>query len=213
MRKLNTYIISSLFVGITFSGCAKSSLTYTPPFNTKKTTTTKIINKEYNKAWDELINKLTDNSFVINNIDKESGFINLSFSTQNPYSYANCGSWEGYFKNLRGESTYEFLGTENARFTTLAGTTMINVESTKSLSGRINILLQKIENKKLKIKVNVKYILNGTNKNMIPYPPQTYYENWTVSFSSLQKGQVQIGKTQCRTNGVLETTLLSYISD
>lgn len=118
----------------------------------KKFPTTKVVNKEYSKAWDELVNNLTDNSFVINNMSKDSGFINISFSTTNPNTYADCGRWIGYFKNLRGEANYNFSGAESARFTTTHGTSMINVESTKSLSGRANILLQKIENKNKNLK-------------------------------------------------------------
>lgn len=147
MNKLIKYTLFTTSVVIAFSGCAQSSLSYTPPsnFNAEKIQTTKIVNKEYDKAWDELINNLSDNSFVINNMSKDSGFINISFSASNPNTYADCGRWNGYFKNLRGEATYNFSGAESARFTTMHGTTMINVESTKNLAGRANILLQKIE--------------------------------------------------------------------
>lgn len=48
---------------------------------------------------------------------------------------------------------------------------------------------------------------------MLVYPPQTDYINWTVGFSSTEKGQTQMGQTQCQTTGVLETELLNYISD
>ncbi|SKB57018.1 hypothetical protein [Malaciobacter marinus] len=215
MNKLVKYILFTTTVAIAFTGCAQSSLNYTPPsnFSAEKIPTSKIVNKEYGKAWDELVNNLTDNSFVINNMSKDSGFINISFSASNPNTYVDCGRWTGYFKNLRGEATYNFSGAESARFTTMNGTTMINVESNKSLSGRANILLQKIETKKQKMKVNVKYVLTGTNKNMVVYPAQTHYQNWTVGFSSHEKGQTQMGQTQCQTTGILETELLNYIAD
>lgn len=214
--KISTIILLTFFSIFIFTGCVQSSLNYTPPsnFNAEKIPTTKIINKEYNKAWDELVNNLTDNSFVINNINKDSGFINLSFSTSNPNTYVDCGRWVGHFKNLRVDETYNFSGADNARFTSKYGNSVINTVTTKELSGRINILLQKITEKDLKMKVNVKYILKGTNKNTLLYPIQTDYTNWDVVFSSKQAGRNTTGgQTQCQTTGVLEIELLNYISD
>lgn len=215
MKKWIKYGLVILTSSSIFTGCAESALNYTPPsdFNTEKISTTKIINKDYNKTWDELVNNLSDNSFVINNMNKDSGFINISFSVSNPSLYSDCGRWIGYFKNLNGEANYNFSGAENAKLSTMNGTSMINIISTKTLSGRANILIQKIEDKKQKIKVNVKYILSGVNKNMVVYPEQIYYTNWTVDFSSNERGHSQTGQTQCQTTGLLETELLKYISN
>lgn len=212
MKKTLTSLIA-LFLGILFSGCASGSLNYTPPssFEPNEIKNTKVINKTYEDSWKELINNLTENSFVINNMSKDSGFINISFSTNNPSQYIDCGEWNGHFKNMRGEANYNFKGEESTQFTSMHGTSMVNVISTKSLSGRINVLLQKVSEKQQKMKVNVKYVLTGTNKNMYVYPPRTNIVNWNVDFSTKNDGRAQGGQTQCQTTGYLEEQLLNYI--
>lgn len=212
--KMVKYLVVTLFITIGFSGCgATSNLNYTPPkqFNPNNIKNSKIVNKSFNEAWEELINNLTENSFVINNMNKDSGFINISFSSTNPSQYIDCGEWNGYFENMRGKANYYFKGEQSSQFTSMHGTSMVNTVSTKSLSGRINILLQKIEKAKQNVKVNVKYVLSGTNKYMYVYPPHTNYLNWSVGFSTKNSGQAQGGKTQCQTTGYLEEELLNYI--
>lgn len=214
MKKSVKIILSTVLV-LLFTACAQSTMNYTPPsnFNSNNIQTTKVINKDYNKAWDELVNKLSENSFVINNMSKESGFINLDFSITNPTKYVDCGRWNGHFKNLSGEANYNFSGVESSRYTNMAGTSMVNVESRKTLSGKINILLQKIEPMKQTYKINVKYVLSGIDTGHVVYPSQIVHQNWTVGFSSKERGRNSIGQIECQTTGMLEADLLNFISE
>lgn len=198
-----------------FTGCAQSALNYTPPsnFNPDDIQTTKTISKDYNKAWDELVNKLSDNSFVINNMNKESGFINLDFSVSNPVSYVDCGRWIGYTKNLTGEANYNFSGAESTRFSFISQS-LTNVQRQTTLSGKINILLQEVSPKKLMYKVNVRYVLSSIDTRYITYPAQIVPINWAVKFGSKERGRNDSGgQTECQTTGKLEADLLNFISE
>ncbi len=71
------------FVGalviVTCAGCA-GKLEYTPPTASYAVTNSKIVNKTKEEVWSELVPALAKKFFVINNIDKSSGLINISYS-------------------------------------------------------------------------------------------------------------------------------------
>ena len=212
MKKITLMAISSLLI-VFFSGCASSSLNYTPPKQLIKNeiVTNKIIYKDYEKAWNELINNLVDNSFIINNLDKESGFINVDYTLNDPINYVDCGEWQGYFKDLKYDEKYQFNGAESTNYITKYAYSIAKVKSNKNLSGKINILLQKLDDKKQNLKVNIKYVLQNKNVYNVLFPKKKKSINWKIEFDSKNKGYSKISKTQCQSKGVLEKEILNYI--
>jgi len=78
-----------MFLGIVMVGCAtqgKNTMSYT------EGSPVKIINEvqvdaPYSRVWDTLVRDLAKSFYVINNIDRESRLLNVSFTTADPESY------------------------------------------------------------------------------------------------------------------------------
>jgi hypothetical protein len=50
-----------------------------------------VVSKPQSQVWDILVKELSKSFYVINNIDKESRIINVSFSSNAPSEYVDCG--------------------------------------------------------------------------------------------------------------------------
>ena len=86
-----------LFFSISLmAGCAGQSAIYNLDYSLPEET---VINNEvvvlsdYDKTWSDLVGEMSKSFYVINNIDKESRLINLSFSINTNISdYVDCGN-------------------------------------------------------------------------------------------------------------------------
>ena len=63
---------------------------------------TKLIQKPRDAVWATSVPALSKQFFVINNLDKTSGLINLSYSGD-PEKYIDCGRITSFVKNAQGE--------------------------------------------------------------------------------------------------------------
>jgi len=210
---LSTIIV--LITIIIFGGCAKSQLTYTMPENIEniKIQTTKEVIGDYNKIWSTLIRNLSDTSFSVNNIEKDSGFINISFSSNNPNEFIDCGKWSGFFENMQTKEIYNFDAADNANFLSL-GDGVIRVNRVTELNGRINLSLQKIDNQKSMLKVNVRYVFTGKDyQTFLAYSYRNNISTWDITFDSKTIGKNKLGQTTCKSIGTLEKKLLSLVDE
>ena len=144
--------LPSLVMTILLSSCAveKKKLTenvgkYVPP-NIDDTffKNSVITNKNFNETWISVIDFVNDSFFNIENIDKDSGLIMLSFGLKEPENFIDCGDFE-YTLFFTGE---EFKGSyiEYAKSGLLA-----------VLEAKMNINIQKIDNESTKISINTNY--------------------------------------------------------
>ena len=74
-----------------------------PSFNVK------TVERSRDAVWNASVPELGKQFFVINNLDKSSGLMNISY-TGDPERYIDCGRITSYVKNARGERTYDFAG-------------------------------------------------------------------------------------------------------
>ena len=92
MNRIICLLIPSLII-ISLLGCATyptSSYVYMPP-NEVKYDNEAFVDKPFGVVWDELVEQLSKSFYVINNIEKASRIINVSFSTDTPEEYVDCG--------------------------------------------------------------------------------------------------------------------------
>ncbi len=75
-----------------------------------------VVNKQYPQVWDMLLKELSRSPYVIINIDKESRVINLSFSTNKPSEYADCGSTHRTYVQGYEIETYDFETADPSQF-------------------------------------------------------------------------------------------------
>ena len=164
-------ILSSLIITILLSTCAveKEKLTenvgkYVPPnidgINFKNFV---ITNKNFDETWTSVIDFVNDSFFKIENLDKDSGLLTLSFGSEEVENFIDCGDFE-YTLFFTGE---EFKGSyiEYAQRGLLA-----------VLEAKMNINIRKIDNESTKISINTNYTFS-TQHALGYYDPnlnQTY---------------------------------------
>jgi len=86
---------SYLFILLLLTSCASTpanfSSYYTPPTLTN-VQNNKSVDSNFDDVWDELVGDLAKTFYVINNIDKQSRLLNVSFRVaDNISSYIDCG--------------------------------------------------------------------------------------------------------------------------
>src|SRR3546814_18902843 len=73
------------------AGCAaQADLNYRKPTQ-PSLTNSRTVNAGFEETWDRLVRNLSSEFFVINNIEKASRIINVSFQTDSPDRYFICG--------------------------------------------------------------------------------------------------------------------------
>jgi len=163
-------LIPSLII-ISLLGCATptSSLVYIPP-NEVKYNNEAFVDKPFEVVWDELVEQLSKSFYVINNIEKASRIINVSFAIDTPEEYVDCGvsTREYGVKSNMSTYTYEVAESSFYKAASRAGTSSQfpsilgyqvdhNVNRETSLEGRANIFVAP-EGNGTKITVNCRYV-------------------------------------------------------
>lgn len=194
-----------LLAGSILSAC--SSLKYTLPDPVAKLENTKTINRSKEEVWDDLIPKLGKRFFVINNLDKDSGLINVSYSG-NPGTYIDCGKM--LIKNPDNkfqDSINVSVASESQDYA--SGGAIFNVRM--QLEGRVNLILQSLEQQKTLVSANTRYIVTKTltyrpSFMTLPNPPGPL----KISFNTGQRSTFSdpVNGVTCQSTGKLESDLL-----
>jgi hypothetical protein len=175
---------------------------YVPPETNVNQTIAKdsvIISKSEEEVWDKILKEITKSFFVINNIEKDSGFINLSY-TGDASKYVDCG----YYTNTQKQRYYLTQPSKSI----YSGSYRINsIDS--NLQGRINILVQDIESNKTSVTVNTRYIV--TISSSMYETMYGGYINDTV-VTNFDTGQFGSSKgIKCISHGLIEKEILSIL--
>jgi hypothetical protein len=192
------------------SGCITATANYQPPraFTVENS---KMVAQPFDAVWDQLVRQLSSDFFVINNIDKNSRLINLSFSAATPSNFVNCGHTARTFSNLRGERTYDYNTADSAQYEIKANGTGFGVVRTSRLEGRTNIYVAP-EEAGTRISVNTKYVINV---NLVATafdgrPGGSQQLTWDFSTKEPYAGAGPDPVT-CTANGSLEKRILNLV--
>lgn len=157
MKSTIRCILISL-VMLAMAGCA-SEYNYTPPTGTAALNNSIVIDKGKDEVWKEIVPALGKTFFVINNLDKESGLINISYSGD-PEKYVDCGRIHSLVSNLAGKRTYNFPASKaHQQYEILNNTGLWNIVRKMDLDGRMNIIVEELGPKQTKITANARYVL------------------------------------------------------
>ncbi|WP_036800826.1 hypothetical protein [Photobacterium marinum] len=195
-------------ISITLAGCATSNLNYSNPqtYNIKNQ---EIINESFDVVWDRLVKNLSSDFFVINNIEKNSRIINVSFSTNKPSDYVDCGTSTREFSNAHGKKTYTYDPSDSARYTfTNSQGNAFNATRTSRLNGRTNIYLAP-EGDGTIVNVNTKYVVDVDIKYHNFSNQYAGNDNFIFDFSTKTDFSTLDGVT-CTARGNLEQRILNY---
>jgi hypothetical protein len=205
MKKYTLIVIMAMVTG----GCVAGKVTYIPPTDVYQTTNSISVNKSRSDVWKQIIPSLGNSFFVINNLDKESGFINISY-TGNPQKYVDCGVIKSYVSNAHGERNYSFPGSiAYKEYETMHNGQYSFMRRKMNLEGRVNIIVQEASANNTLVTVNIKYVLtkdiNGTDAR-----GRTHRWLDTVSFNT--NGSASFPQpTTCSATGALEQEVLSAL--
>ena len=167
--------LSSLVMTVLLSSCTveKEKLTenigkYVPPnIDDTNFKNSVITNKNFDETWTSVIDFVNDSFFKIENLEKDSGLLTLSFGAKEAEKFIDCGDFE-YTLFFTGE---EFKGS----YIDYAKSGLLGV-----LEAKMNISIEKIDNESTKLSINTNYKYS-TQHALGYYDPEL---NQTYSFES-----------------------------
>lgn len=228
----------SYFLAVTaflMTGCATttpSTFQYSEPEAVHSITNEIIVSEDFDTVWNRMVKELSDSFFVINNIDRESRLINLSFSSDDPTDYIDCGSTERTF-DFKGKSqTYKYAVAGNNQYKLLRTWNppvnqplVAEIRRDSQLDGRINLYVAPVDDSSTEMTVNVRYAysvnVSGTITRYSAFGDPASAENLRTettdgpSFNTGQTSTVQWedGPVTCRAKGTLEKRILSLAQE
>lgn len=179
------YSLVSIILGcLVVTSCASVKVTesvYSPPDHARYSN---LVNLPYNydTAWSKLIKTASQTFFDIENFEKDSGLITLNFGTDDVEVNVNCGEIDGvnYVHIRQGQP-----------------------DTSLSLSGKMNLLVEKIGEHSTRVTVKARYNLDmvasgyrcenpskkiETCKRKVPYSENTI---WTFDSNSTDSAIVR----------------------
>jgi hypothetical protein len=189
-----------------------------------------VVKRPFSDTWDSLVSELAKGFLFINNVERVSRIINVSFSTGKPETYVDCGTSERRFQ-YGDESktfTYPVAGSNSYKVASAWGfnnnlPAVEYVTRKTALEGRTNIYVTPKDNDTI-VTVNVRYILTVRTSGQTEFMDASgtmvqrsaFPENQdSVSFNTGQIGSAVWGTPQqplnisCRSMGLLESQILS----
>lgn len=168
-------------------GCVPN---YAPPTSPTGTIQNEItVDKSFQEVWSAVIDHATSTYFGVENFEKESGLITLSFGRRNPEQFIDCG-W------LKTTNLANYDGT---------AVQALQIEAlTTSLSGRVNIVVRPETPTRTRLRANARYVYQAERRQSKP--------TWT--FESNTSDTQRVGKVMvtCRATNVAEQDILKGVS-
>jgi len=200
---------------LVLAGCAGKLDYVRPSAPPGSANNTKIIDKPREAVWNSSVPELGKQFFVINNLDKSSGLINVSYNGA-PEKYIDCGRVTSYVKNARGERTYDFAGASaQQQYEVMDGNGLFYINRRLSLEGRVNLIFEEVTQNQTRVTANTRYVVQRqvtvtAAANNIPQSGSD-----SISFNSGSSGAFAPNKngqaTECVATGALEREILSAI--
>jgi hypothetical protein len=191
---------------VSIVGC--SSISYFPPESRSVKENTVTLPVARDSFWKQFVSQLSSEFFVINNLDKETGLINVSYSGD-PEKFVDCGriklsSEENDFPASRGAQRYQQW----------AGWKVFRIDRQMQLDGRMNIIVHELDSKNTQLTVNTRYILNRRMTTTDSSGQMVGSNNDTATFNYGQDGTFpSVGDDNaplvCRSTGALERQIIA----
>jgi hypothetical protein len=209
---------------ILLNGCATQAFS-TAHYNEKESiriNNEAVVNKSFESVWSDLVKNLAKSFFDVNNIEKDSRLINVSFSTDVPEKYIDCGNTTRTFSQGSEKLNYNYDVAKDSAYKYGAGRSndgslafVGHVKRSTNLEGRINIYVAP-NGENTEVSVNTRYILtmlingsvNTENANGYVVSSQPIVQPPSIISFNTNKSNKSNEGVSCFANGVLETEIL-----
>lgn len=109
----------------------------------------RIVYKSFDETWGSLVEYTSKAFFGIDNVEKSSGLITLSFGSSEPERFIDCGHFKfegtGRLAELNSDSSYvEFL----------------RIRYGATFAGKMNLFVKAIQPNETMVRVNARYVLS-----------------------------------------------------
>jgi hypothetical protein len=207
------YILSAVSV----VGCA-GKLEYVRPTTSQAgSQNAVIIEKPRDVVWNTSVPRLGKQFFVINNLDKSSGLINVSY-TGDPEQYIDCGRIKSFVQNAAGTRNYDFPAARaQQNYEVLdPAVGLFNIERRMSLDGRVNLIFEEMGPKQTRATANTRYVVTRqvTTVNTANGFPTSSTD--TISFNSGGSASLPANgkgvQVECVSTGKLERDILDAVN-
>ena len=202
-RKIVFLVMIVYFLGVLVGcGTVKYNIPLDRPLGSERKI---VINKGKDEVWNKLLQGVAERFFSINNIEKDSGFMNLSFRADNAELYVNCGDFVAMGKKI------PVADCGISKHGNYSSGIWVFKSCETDANGRINILIQEISKNKSFIFVDIKFAVSHSTNLWNSWNGSSMYNNTVIVFDSNNTG-TNNGIT-CVSTGVLEKEVLSIIDD
>lgn len=200
-----------LFLVLVLLSACSGKQEYVRPAAPQNTSNSVTVDRPRDAVWNATVPELGKQFFVINNLDKSSGLINISY-TGDPEKYVDCGEVTSYVRNLRGERTYKFPASKAQQAYEVMDKSgnLFFIDRKMSLEGRVNLIFEEVTKASTRITANTRYVLTRqiTTQGVMSQIPHS--SNDSISFNSNGKATFP-GDTECVATGKLEQDILSAV--
>ena len=220
---------------VALSGCATqgtNSSQYSEGSRTKVSNEA-TVDAGYSAVWDALVRDLAKSFYVINNIDKESRIINVSFTSSEAENYVDCGRTQRTFTEGTLVNRYDYAVASKSTFKVAARQQEHPAFSNYAvfvrepiLEGRANIYIAPYagDANRTTITVNARYVLNIRVKGEafakhisgnIHTRGRVPEENFTYTFNTSSAASKDAGNgvtVTCSSKGRLENEILGLVA-
>jgi len=193
------------------AGCAAKQDYVRPPSPTAPSNW-KVIEKPRDTVWNGSVPALGKQPFVINNMDKASGLINITY-TGDPKRYIDCGQVSAYVKNARDERSYNFPGAAASKsYEVTLPQGLFRVDRKMALEARMNLVFEELTPTRTRVTATTRYLVTRTmlvtdanNKSNTLTDTISFSSGTGASFPAHKDGRA----TECVPTGLFETEVLS----
>ena len=210
----------------------ESTVRYEPPLEHRIVVET-VVDLPFDRAWDELIRRLSENSIHVSTLEKASRFVqvemarssDLATRANRPEQFVDCGRTVRTFSQAGETERFEYAVAESSvhRESDLDGEgfRVSDVERRVALEARTTLYLQPEGDRRTRITVKTRYEVQievsgqATGVSRDPEVPDAASVSFgprieSIRFTTFQPGQDQRrGGVICRATGVLEHSLIA----
>lgn len=182
-------------------GCVSGS--YTPPPSADITKSI-VVDSSFDETWDRLISYTAASFFGIDNFEKESGLLTLTFGSGDAVNFIDCGT----FSASAGAKTY------NGPYVSF-----MEQQNNATLTGRMNLRAVADGSEQTRVIVNARYVFSspsyvvGSGAFATRIPAVTWsFESATSDTTTVPNSADKQNTTRtCRSTGAAEKAILDAV--